>query len=212
MVPVPLCINYVGSQNVSLENVRWVTHVITTLVFVCPWSRIYWQFSFKTAADFLTSAEFLHGRKHHEQNSNLELPPRKATGSSFFLDCCRSTLSAILTSQYIVIGAHIFQANLSWIQGKYTVWCYRATAQRLWQACSVGCFRMPSFFSSIVPSRPDKDRAQSRPGLFLSFYNKSSGYRVGRGLKPPRLSSISPHSIAARDCSLRQPIKGFVAV
>ena len=57
---------------------------ITTLVFVCPWMRIYCKFSFITATDFLTSAEFPHGGKHHEQNSNLDLPPRKATGSSFF--------------------------------------------------------------------------------------------------------------------------------
>ena len=33
---------------------------------------------------FLTSAEFPHGGKHHEQNLNLDLPLRKATGSSFF--------------------------------------------------------------------------------------------------------------------------------
>jgi hypothetical protein len=36
----------------------------------------------------------------------------------------------------------------------------------LWQARSVGCSWTPSFFSSIVPSRPGKDRAQSRPRLF----------------------------------------------
>jgi hypothetical protein len=96
-----LCVsNYVGSRNVSLENVRWVLTFITTLVFVCPWTRIYCKFSFITATDFLTSAEFPHGGKHHEQNLNLDLPPRKATGSSFFfglllINIVRNTYTAI---------------------------------------------------------------------------------------------------------------------
>jgi len=42
---------------------------------------------------------------------NLNLPPDEASSNPhFILDCCRSTLTAILTPQYIVIAAQIFFA------------------------------------------------------------------------------------------------------
>ena len=103
-----LCVsNYVGSQNVSLENVRWVTHSYYYIsICLSLDERIYCKFSFIKAAGFLTSTEFPHGGKHHEQNSNLDLPPRKAAASSFFFGLLPiNIIGNIVTPQYIVIAA-----------------------------------------------------------------------------------------------------------
>jgi hypothetical protein len=42
-----------------------------------------------------------------------------------------------------------------------------------------------------------------RPGRFIT---SPARIELAGGSNPPRLSSISPHSIVARDCALRQPI------
>jgi hypothetical protein len=105
--------------------------------------RFYRKFSFITATDFLASAEFPHGGKHHEQNSNLDLPPRKATGSAFFFGLLPIN---IVGNTYTTIHRNCgAKRKLSSQEFKLNMLFHAIPQLRncLWQARSVGCSRTP---------------------------------------------------------------------
>ena len=109
MVPVSLCIKLCWVTKCELqESVRWVTTHIATLALVCSRTRISHRFSFIAATEFSDICRISTWRetpKHHGQIRYPELLPSKQPDPHSFLDCCRSTSSAILTPQYIVIAA-----------------------------------------------------------------------------------------------------------
>ena len=100
-----------------------------------------------------------------------------------------------------------FWAKFSRIQqGKYMVHAIAQLCDCLWQARSIGCSWTPSFF---YPScRPGQTKTAFNCGRDCSrrFITSPTRIELAGGSNPPRLSSISPHSIVARDCALRQPI------
>ncbi len=62
------------------------------------------------------------------------------------------------------------------------------------------------------PSMVARDWSLRPPPIKVSLLYKSSLYRTGWGLKPPRLSSTSPHSIAAGIISKTTYWKGFIVI
>jgi hypothetical protein len=90
--------------------VRWVSHVYSYISIGLSSDENLLKNSYsQQPQNFLASAEFPHGGKHHDKIWNSNLPPDEASSNPhFILDCCRSTSSAILTPQYIVIAAQFF--------------------------------------------------------------------------------------------------------